>query len=63
MSVNVEKVNILSIYRNEIIRMLAADHVIQNTDRFTDTVKNVISLAEYGKLITFGIVPTEAHTG
>ena len=46
-----------------LLLVLAADHVIQNTDAFTDAVKNAIPLAEDGKLVTFGIVPTQAHTG
>lgn len=46
-----------------LLLVLAADHVIQNTDAFTDAVKNAIPLAQVGKLVTFGIVPTQAHTG
>jgi mannose-1-phosphate guanylyltransferase len=46
-----------------LLLVLAADHVIQNNDAFTDAVKNAIPLAEAGKLVTFGIVPTQAHTG
>ena len=46
-----------------LLLVLAADHVIQNTDAFTDAVNNAIPLAEDGKLVTFGIVPTQAHTG
>jgi len=46
-----------------LLLVLAADHVIQNTDAFTNTVKNAIPLAQAGKLVTFGIVPTQAHTG
>ena len=46
-----------------LLLVLAADHVIQNNQAFTDAVKNAIPLAEDGKLVTFGIVPTQAHTG
>ena len=46
-----------------LLLVLAADHVIQNTDAFTEAVKNAIPLAQAGKLVTFGIVPTQAHTG
>ncbi|QQK72842.1 mannose-1-phosphate guanylyltransferase/mannose-6-phosphate isomerase [Pectobacterium versatile] len=46
-----------------ILLILAADHVIQNESAFTDAVKLAEPLAALGKLITFGIVPTEAHTG
>jgi mannose-1-phosphate guanylyltransferase len=46
-----------------LLLVLAADHVIQNTDTFTEAVKSAIPLAQAGKLVTFGIVPTQAHTG
>ena len=46
-----------------LLLVLAADHVIQNNDAFTEAVKNAIPLAQAGKLVTFGIVPTQAHTG
>lgn len=43
--------------------VLAADHVITDSDSFIAAVKNALPLAESGKLVTFGIVPTSAHTG
>jgi len=49
--------------KDSLILILAADHVIQNDAAFVDAVEKAIPLAEAGKLVTFGIVPTEAHTG
>jgi len=49
--------------KDSLILILAADHVIKNKAAFVDAVEKAISLAETGKLVTFGIVPTEAHTG
>lgn len=46
-----------------ILLVLAADHVIQNESTFTDVVKQAEPIASLGKLITFGVIPTEAHTG
>ena len=46
-----------------LLLVLAADHVIQDKKAFTDAIKSAIPLANDGKLVTFGIVPTEAHTG
>jgi mannose-1-phosphate guanylyltransferase len=46
-----------------LLLVLAAEHVIQNTDTFAEAVKSAIPLAQAGKLVTFGIVPTQAHTG
>ena len=43
--------------------VLAADHVIQDQASFEKSVKNAIPLAEAGKLVTFGIVPSEPHAG
>jgi mannose-1-phosphate guanylyltransferase len=46
-----------------LLLVLAADHVIRDEVAFTDAVNNALPLAESGKLVTFGIVPNEAHTG
>lgn len=46
-----------------VVLVLAADHVIADTEEFTAVVNKAMPLAEAGKLVTFGIVPTSAHTG
>ena len=46
-----------------LLLVLSADHVIQNEFAFTQAVTEAIPLAEEGKLVTFGIVPKEPHTG
>lgn len=46
-----------------LLLVLAADHVITDQRAFTDAVMEAVPHAESGKLVTFGIVPTEAHTG
>lgn len=46
-----------------LLLVLAADHVIQDQAGFTAAVNDAVPLAESGKLVTFGIVPNEAHTG
>ncbi|WP_341536197.1 mannose-1-phosphate guanylyltransferase [Aeromonas veronii] len=46
-----------------VLLVLAADHLIKQTDVFRDTLKKAIPLAELGKLVTFGIVPTKPETG
>ena len=48
---------------NPLLLILAADHVIQDEVAFTNSVNKALPLAESGKLVTFGIVPSEAHTG
>ncbi len=46
-----------------LLLVLAADHTIADQRAFTDAVMNAVPLAEAGKLVTFGIVPTEPHPG
>ena len=46
-----------------LLLILAADHVIADQTAFTDAVMKAVPLAEAGKLVTFGILPTEPHTG
>ena len=46
-----------------LLLVLSADHVIQNEVGFSEAVNNAIQLAESGKLVTFGILPHEPHTG
>ena len=46
-----------------LLLVLAADHVIQDEIAFTKAVNQAVPLAEAGKLVTFGVVPSEAHTG
>ncbi|WP_338456138.1 mannose-1-phosphate guanylyltransferase/mannose-6-phosphate isomerase [uncultured Alteromonas sp.] len=43
--------------------VLAADHLIQDNEAFKAAIEQAEKLAEMGKLVTFGIVPTQAHTG
>ena len=46
-----------------LLLVLAADHVINNEAGFTKAVMKAAPLADSGKLVTFGIYATEAHTG
>ncbi len=46
-----------------LLLVLAADHVISDSAAFRAAVNAAVPLAEQGKLVTFGIVPTSAHTG
>jgi mannose-1-phosphate guanylyltransferase/mannose-6-phosphate isomerase len=43
--------------------VLPADHLIQDEGRFLQAVETAMSLAEQGKLVTFGIRPTRPDTG
>ena len=46
-----------------LLLILSADHVILDESVFSKTILDAISLAESGKLVTFGIAPNEPNTG
>ncbi len=48
---------------DSLLLVLAADHVIEDQTAFEKAVNVAIPLAKQGKLVTFGIVPSEPHTG
>ena len=49
--------------QDPILLVLAADHLIKHDNVFRNAVEAAVSLAESGKLVTFGIVPTKPETG
>jgi mannose-1-phosphate guanylyltransferase len=49
--------------KDAMLLVLAADHVIKDTEAFQQVVAQASVAAEQGKLVTFGIVPTHAETG
>lgn len=55
--------NVISDESDPLLLVLAADHVIQDTKAFVRSVEKAIPLAAQGKLVTFGIVPTQPHIG
>ncbi len=46
-----------------VLLVLAADHLIQDVQAFQASIQTALPLAEAGKLVTFGIVPTHPETG
>jgi len=53
----------LNIAEDVILLVLSADHVIQDIKAFHKSIKIAIKQALDRKLVTFGIVPTDANTG
>lgn len=49
--------------RDALMLVLAADHLIQDQQAFAAAVSSAAELAHKGKLVTFGIVPTNPDTG
>lgn len=52
-----------SVAQDPILLVLAADHLIKDVGAFQACIKTALPLAQDGKLVTFGIVPTHAETG
>ncbi len=48
---------------NDIVLLLPADHVIENTDSFADAGLRAAAAASTGNIVTFGMKATEPHTG
>lgn len=46
-----------------ILLVLAADHLIKGNDKFHRAINKAQNLAENGMLVTFGVVPEQAHNG
>ena len=46
-----------------LLLVLAADHQIQDIDKFQEVINTGRKYAENGRLVTFGIVPTSPETG
>jgi len=49
--------------REAVLLVAPSDHVIRNADAFRDAVSRAGTLAARGKLVTFGVVPTNPATG
>ncbi len=49
--------------KDDVMLILAADHVIQNKDAFHEAIESGRRVAQQGLLITFGIVPDKAEIG
>src|SRR5690606_12811965 len=46
-----------------VLAVMPSDHVVRDEARFVEGVKRAAKVAATGRLVLFGIKPTEAHTG
>jgi mannose-1-phosphate guanylyltransferase/mannose-6-phosphate isomerase len=53
----------LKITNDTVLLVLSADHIIQDIEAFHQAINIANSQARSGKLVTFGIVPTDANIG
>lgn len=49
--------------RDAIIAVMPSDHVVEDEARFVEAVERAAEVAATGRLVLFGIVPGEPHTG
>ena len=50
-------------HKDDLLLVLAADHVIENSEAFVNTIQEAVSLAEAGKFVAFGVKAERPHTG
>ncbi len=50
-------------FENPNLLILSADHNIQNTEIFIETLKKGLRYSEMGRLVTFGVIPSYPETG
>ncbi len=48
---------------NAFLAVMPSDHVVRDEARFVESVQRAAKVAATGKLVLFGIKPTEPHTG
>lgn len=46
-----------------VLAVMPADHHVRDTSHFVTCVRQAAGAAEQGSIVTFGVTPTEAHTG
>lgn len=46
-----------------VLAVMPADHYVRDTAHFVRSVRQAAGAAERGSIVTFGVTPTEAHTG
>ncbi|WP_413389314.1 mannose-1-phosphate guanylyltransferase/mannose-6-phosphate isomerase [Prochlorococcus marinus] len=53
----------ISLGKDPLLLILAADHLIENIDEFKRVIQSAKKYANQGRIVTFGIIPTCAETG
>ncbi len=53
----------ISLGKDPLLLILAADHLIENIDEFKRVIQSATTYANQGRLVSFGIIPTCAETG
>ena len=53
----------LSVDRDSLILVMPSDHHIESDISFLESISSAYDLANQGKIVTFGVVPSSPHTG
>lgn len=53
----------LAVEPGDLLLITPSDHIITNTEAYSNAIKAAASLASEGNLVTFGITPTKPETG
>ncbi len=62
-AITLAALKLINDYKDPVLLVLPADHLIQNIQAFHESIKAAGDLAEKNKLVTFGIAPDKAETG
>lgn len=62
-SITLAAIDAVKNFDDPILGVFAADHVIENQEVFRSCVEKASRIANLGKMVTFGIVPTHPETG
>ncbi len=62
-SIALAAINVLKENKNAILLVLASDHLMTCNEDFYKGLENALSLADKGRLVTFGVTPNSPNTG
>jgi mannose-1-phosphate guanylyltransferase/mannose-6-phosphate isomerase len=62
-AVAIAALHLLKEQNDPILLILPADHVVKDINRFMTAIVNAEPYAQLGKLVTFGVAPTQPETG
>ena len=62
-SISLAAFSALETDKNAILLVLASDHIMDCNENFNKALFNALDLAEKGRLVTFGVMPSSPNTG
>ncbi len=62
-AIAIASLKVLKEYKDPILLILSSDHEIHNIPEFTKSIEKSVDIAQEGKLVIFGVIPTYPSTG